>query len=135
MVKNDSIEISLPNGGGEIDLKNYILNQGTFSLSFSKEQFQNLPKIEFLYFLSETVSATIDQEIFGLGCGKMANLSKQFESLQKNDFLKLNTTDQRHMFVAAGYYIFVFRENNQVYLTHLHLTDSRYNKSLCSTIL
>jgi hypothetical protein len=131
VVKNSPVQISFPNGGGSVDLKDYVDQQGTFSLSFPKKQFELLPNLESLYYISDVKSKKIDDEEFGLGCYKMAHLEKNFEQLQKSDFLKLNTTNQRYLHVVAGYYVFVFRNNNQVYMTHLHLTDSRYPDQSC----
>ena len=46
-------------------------------------------------------------------------------------FLKLNSTDLRHLYVAAVYYIFIFRKYNQIYLTHLKIFDDRYADEIC----
>ena len=133
VLKDNPARITFPNGGGKLDLANYVSGQGSFYLSFPKEQFDSLPALEKLYFISDSSKKKIEEEEFGLGCGKFVDIKKQFESLQKKDFLKLNTTDLRYLYVVSGYYIFVFKNNNQIYLTHLHVTDSRYPDNLCSS--
>jgi hypothetical protein len=134
VIKNSPVKVSFPNGGGKIDLKDYLDQIGTFSLSFPKEQFEKMPTMDALYFISDAKQMEIEGEVFGLGCGKMVNLKNQFESLQKIDFLKLNTTAQRYIHVTTGFFVFVFRNSNQIYVSHLHVTDSRYPDHLCSSL-
>ncbi len=134
VLKDNPVRMSFPNGGGKLDLSQYVSGQGSFYLSFPKEQFDSLPTLEKLYFISDSPKRQIDGEKFGLGCGKYVDIKKQFESLQKKDFLKLNTTELRYLYVVSGYYIFVFKNNNQIYLTHLHVTDSRYPDNFCSSL-
>lgn len=134
VVKDDAVRITFPMGGGELDLKDYILGQGSFSLSFPQAQFDALPSLIGLYFLSDSPRRKIDNEEFGLGCAKFVNLKDQFKSMQKPGFLKLNTTELRHLYVVSGIFIFVFRERNQVQLSHIRVTDSRYPHFYCSAL-
>ncbi|AGH96186.1 hypothetical protein [Pseudobdellovibrio exovorus] len=125
------IRYELPKGGGDIDLKNVVTGDGSFFMNFPKEQFESLPEIQHLYFISNSPLRTIDDENFGMGCGKFVDIKKSFTSLQKEDFLKLNTTDLRYLPVIAGRYLLVFRQGNQINLTQLTITDSRYTQELC----
>jgi hypothetical protein len=54
--------------------------------------------------------------------------------LQKKDFLRVNTTGNRHLHVLAGSYVFVFRKSNQVLLTQITITDSKNKNNLCPEI-
>ncbi|MBC7754699.1 MAG: hypothetical protein H7Z71_10710 [Moraxellaceae bacterium] len=134
VVQNSPIRLIFPNGGGRLDLANYVSGQGSFDLSFPPQQFADLPQLEKLYFISDSPKKRIDGEEFGLGCGKFVDIKKKFDLLQKPHFLKLNTTNLRYLYVVAGYYLFVFKNNNQFYLTHLHVTDSRYPDNFCSSL-
>ena len=120
-----------PKGGGEINLNQYIKKQGSFFLSFPKEQFEEMPSLSHFYFISKMPKKTIDQEVFGLGCGQWVDLSGSYKKFTKSDFFKLNTTEQRYLYTAAGYYIFVFRKAQNVYLTHLHLYNEDYKDLEC----
>ncbi|MBC7420498.1 MAG: hypothetical protein H7328_07185 [Bdellovibrio sp.] len=131
VLKTNLLAISFPKGGGILDLKDVVVGQGSFYLHFPKEQFAKLPELLHLYYVSQAPVKKIDQENFGLGCGKFIDIKKQFKNLQKDEFFKLNTTHLRHLYVLAGHYIFVFRENNQVSLSQLTITDSRYLNDLC----
>ncbi len=123
--------LSLPKGGGQADFQNFIKGTGTFFMSFPKEQFKDLPKLSHLYFISLTPKLKIDGEEFSIGCGKWTDLQSHFADLQKVNFLNLNTFSNRHILVASGHYIFVFRQLNQVYLTQLTIKDSKSNALLC----
>lgn len=128
------LKVNFPNGGGKIDLKEYLSGTGSFYMNFPKDQFKNLPELTHLFFISDSPKKNIDHEDFGLGCGFFVDLKNKFNALQDPHFLKFNTTDMRYFHVAVGYYIFVFQEKNTIYLTHLNVIDSRHSENMCSTI-
>lgn len=125
------LRYELPKGGGDVDLNNVVTGDGSFYMSFPKEQFESLPELSHLYFVSNSPTRSIDGENFGMGCGKLVDLKKSFGKLQKEDFLKLNTTELRYLPVITGRYVLVFRQGNQINLTQLTITDSRYTSELC----
>jgi hypothetical protein len=131
VLKSPLLRFNFPKGGGQIDLKDVITGDGTYFMSFPSEQFENLPELVHLYFVSNSPVTEIQRESFGLGCGKWIDLKSSFKKLTKSDFLKLNSTDLRHLFVSAGTYVFAFRQGTQVSLTQLTITDSRHVKALC----
>lgn len=132
VIQGSPKRISFPKGGGRLDLKDVVTGQGSFYLSFPADQFAKLPDLVHLYYVSQSPLKKIGNESFGLGCGKWVDIKNKFSSLKKDKFFKLNTTDQRYLYVLAGHYVFVFRENNQVYLSQLTITDSRYTNELCN---
>lgn len=122
-------------GGGSIDLKDVVTGDGSFYMSFPAEQFADMsefkPELLHMYYISNSPVKNIEEENYGLGCGKYIDLKKSFTKLQKKDFLKLNTTDLRYLHVLAGSYIFIFKQSTKIYITQLTITDSRYSKELC----
>jgi hypothetical protein len=130
-VQGSPAKFSFPKGGGRLDLKNIITGQGSFYFSFPAEQFTKFPSLVHLYYISQAPAKKIGDEVFGLGCGKWIDIKNKFKNLQKDNFFKLNTTANRYLFALAGHYVLVFRENNQVYLTQLTITDSRFTNELC----
>lgn len=131
VLKSPALRFILPKGGGNIDLKDVVTGFGSFYLSFPPEQFENMPEFLHLYYISNSPVKKIENESFGLGCGKMIDLKKSFNKLKQWDFLKLNTSDQRYLYVTAGLYVFVFKQSSQIYMAQLTILDSRYNKELC----
>ena len=131
VLKNNPIRFQFQKGGGAVDLKDVTVGQGTFYMSFPSEQFVNQPELAHLYYVSQAPQKNIAGEKFGLGCQRWLDLKSKFKNLQSKDFLKLNTTDLRHLYVLAGHYIFVFRQNSQIFLTQLTVVDSRHKDRLC----
>lgn len=124
----------LPNGGGSIDLKDYVTGEGSFYLNFPPEQFETKPELAFIFYLSDSPKVAIRGEEYGLGCGQWVDLKPKFEQLKVKKFLKLNTVDHTYAHVLSGQYLFVFKKGLQYYVTHLNLLDSRYNDKMCSAI-
>lgn len=131
VLKNNPVRFQFQKGGGAVDLKDVTVGQGTFYMSFPSEQFVSQPELVHLYYVSQAPQKNIGDEKFGLGCGRWLDLKSKFKNLQNKDFLKLNTTDLRHLYVLAGHYIFVFRQNSQIFLTQLTVMDSRHKDRLC----
>lgn len=128
---SSSIDYVFPKGGGQLDLQSVATGQGTFYFSFPPEQFHELPELEHLFYISQSPITKIDKEDFGLGCGKWIDLKKRFLDFQKPNFIRVNTTLNRHIHVLAGSYIFVFRKLNQIFLTQITLSDSKNANQLC----
>ena len=128
------VRIDLPKGGGRVDLQKVVQGMGSFYISFPEDQFKNLPELEHLFYISQAPKKVISNETFGVGCGKWIDLKSQFADLKKKEFLLLNSTDQRHLFVLAGHYVFVFRKLNQIYLTQVTISDSKNVNELCPQV-
>lgn len=135
VLRAPNLVYKFPKGGGEIDLQDITLGSGSYFMRFTPEQFENMsefkPELLHLFFISNSPKTKIENEEYGLGCGRMIDLKKSFDKLQKVNFLKLNTTDQRHLFVSAGRYVFIFKQSTKVFVTQLTLTDSKYGSDLC----
>lgn len=125
------LEYGFTKGGGLLDLKDVLKGEGSFYMYFPAEQFEKDNELLHIFFISNSPRVAIDGENFGLGCGKWNDLKSGFKKLQTSDNLKLNTTDLRYLRVIAGTYVFVFKQNKNVYLTQLTITDSRYANQLC----
>ena len=128
------LQFNLPNGGGALDLKDYVVGDGSFYLSFPEEQFANKPPLEFLFYLSNSPKKKIKDEKYGLGCGQWVDLRPKLRDLQTRTFLKVNSIDHSYAHVLSGQYIFVFKKGIQYYLAHVNVSDSRYNDEMCSNI-
>lgn len=131
VLSQPQIRYNFPKGGGLLDLKEVVRGQGSFYLSFPEDQFNNDHEVMNIYYVSNSPERDIEGEKFGMGCGRMTDLKGKLTKLQKPDFLKLNTNGLRYLSVLAGNYIFVFRKSNQVFISQLTVTDSRYQSELC----
>ncbi|MGZ6486119.1 MAG: hypothetical protein ACXWQQ_06275 [Pseudobdellovibrio sp.] len=133
VLRKPAIQYNFPKGGGEIDLKNVVTSDGSFYISFPEEQFDKNNELLHLFYISNSPKTSIENEQFGMGCGKWVDLKGNFKKLQNKDFLKLNTNDLRYLRVLAGTYVFIFKQNKNVYLSQLSLTDSRHSGELCES--
>lgn len=134
ILSHKKIMINLPYGGGVVDLKDYLVGEGSFYLSFPKEQFGKDTEVYSIFYLSEAPKIKIEDEEFGLGCGQWLDLTSKISSLQKIDFLKVNTTEKRYLYVLSGQYVFVLKKGNQFVLTHANIIDSRFDDNLCTKV-
>ncbi len=134
VLSHRQVQFDFPKGGGRIDLQQVVHGVGSFYVSFPDEQFKSLPELEHLFYVSQAPQNVISDENFGVGCGKWIDLKNQFAELKKNDFLLLNSTSNRHLFVLAGHYVFVFRKLNQIYLTQVTISDSKNINELCPQV-
>jgi hypothetical protein len=130
-LRKPAMKYSFPKGGGSIDLKDVVTGDGSFYMSFPKEQFDDNHELLHMYYISNSPVKAIGAEKFGLGCGKMLDLKKSFKKLQNSNFLKLNTNELRYLHVLAGRYVFVFKQSSQIYISQVTVSDSRYTKELC----
>lgn len=134
IMNTETYDIYFPSGGGTLDYSKYILGQGSFYLSFPKEQFDEKTTIEHVFYISNAPKVKIQNSQFGLGCGQWTDLFNHFLDFQKVKFLKLNTTDLRHLYVTAGQYIFVLKKEKNILISHLDITDSTHEEKLCHKI-
>lgn len=134
VLRDTDIQFELEKGGGKVDLKDVVSGQGSFYMHFPVEQFASTLELTHLYYISQAPIKNIQNEPFGLGCGKWIDLKAHFKKLTKPETLKLNTTQQRHLHVLAGHYVFVLKQTNQIYLAQLTITDSRYPNELCTAL-
>lgn len=131
VLSQPQLRFDFPKGGGQLDLKDFVKGQGSFYMSFPSDQFVGDHELMHVYYVSNSPQRDIAGEVYGLGCGRLVDLRDRLSQLQKPDFLKLNTNGLRYLAVTAGKYIFIFRKNNQVSISQLTLTDSRYQSELC----
>lgn len=135
VLTQERVQFKFPNGGGQIDLAELVSGQGSFYMSFPEEQF-NKGQLLFikLFYISNSPKIKIGHDEYGLGCGKMADLTPQIKNLQNPTFLKLNSTNKSYINVLAGNYIMVYQKGVQFYLSHLKVTDSRFKDQLCDSL-
>lgn len=133
VLKNPHIQYNLPKGGGEVDMRDVVSGEGSFFMYFPEEQFAETDmELLHLFFVSNSPKTQINNEDYGLGCGKWNDLKDKFKSLQKSDFLKLNTNDLRYLRVTAGTYVFIFKQGRNMYLTQVTISNSRHADRLCT---
>ena len=132
LIQNSSIV--LPRGGGEIDLKNYVVgSKGSFFVKFKNyrtgepdKKLENLA----VYFLSETKSKKFERDTFGSGCGKFMDLTDYIGKINAAEGIPVNATGARYLPVIGGtFYFFNFDPQRKLFISAVKFTDSRYPSS------
>ena len=131
VLKKPNQKFVFPKGGGQVNLADVVDGSGSFNMYFPQEQFDPTSEILHIYFISNSPKTRIDNEDFGLGCGKWNDLKSSFKKIQSSTYLKLNTTDLRYLRVLAGTFVFVFKQGKNIYLSQLTLTHSAHSDKLC----
>lgn len=134
VLKDTTIQFDLEKGGGKVDLKDVINGPGSFYMNFPEEQFASTLEMMHMYYISQAPTKRIQGESFGIGCGRWIDLKGSFKKFTKPETLKFNTTQKRYLHVLAGHYVFVLKQSNQIYLSQLTLTDSRFPAELCTSL-
>lgn len=133
VLKDAKIQFDFEKGGGKVDLKEVVSGKGSFYMSFPAEQFASTLEVIHFYYVSQSPVKKIHGEEFGMGCGKWIDLKESFKKFTKPRALKYNTTQQRYLHVMAGHYVLIMKQSNQIYLSQLTLTDSRFPNDLCTS--
>jgi hypothetical protein len=129
-------EFALPRGGGEIDLKDYVVGKkGSFFMTVEarrsdspKEELKNLQ----IFFLSESKQRLIGKEKFGAGCKKFMDITALMAHHNTQGGIQLNATDQRYLSVVGGIFYFInFDPERRIYIAAVRFKDSRYKNLLC----
>ena len=70
VLNKPKIQVSFQKGGGQVDLKDIVANDGSFYMSFPDEQFNKESDLLHIFFVSNSPRVKIENEFFGMGCGK-----------------------------------------------------------------
>ncbi|MNJ99714.1 hypothetical protein D3C87_174950 [compost metagenome] len=131
VLKRPAYKISLPRGGGEIDLDHYMgISPGSFFVGFEYPEFVDAQDKKVL-FVSQAKKRKIDDIVYGLGCNQFVDITSKFFEAMKREGLKVNTTRDRHLSVLGGHFLFSAQKNNTVYVSQVSFTDSNKTNLFC----
>ena len=131
VVAGEAVKISLPKGGGTIDLSRYITNkQGTFYVGFEFPEFAEAQGKKVL-FVSNTKKRRIGNQIFGAGCNQILDITDRFMQEMKGEGLKVNTTQERYISVMGGTFLFAAQKGPDVLLAQVTFTNPQQAALFC----
>lgn len=131
IIKGEAVKISLPKGGGNIDLSQYITGKkGSFYVGFEYPAFE-AASAKKVVFVSGTRKRKIGGQIFGSGCNQYFDISDKFLKEMKGEGLKVNTTQERYLSVLGGTFLFSAKKDNEVHLTQVTFTNSQFPSLFC----
>ena len=126
-----SIEITLPKGGGNIDLAKYVNSKpGSFLLSFRVNYGETSESLKVQY-VSRARKRRLNNKIYGMGCQSVADLKNYYLKTIEPEGLLLDTTRSLYLSVILGDFIFSYDKDLNTMLTRVSFTDSRQPQLAC----
>lgn len=131
ILKNKKIEFDFSMGGGEVDFNRIVVgDKGSFYIKFLLDEFKDTSKLK-VYFYSSARKRKIDDEVFGSGCNVYFDITKKFFVENSKQGIKTNVTDNRHLSVFGGHFIFASHNEGKVYVTQVSFKDSTKPELFC----
>ncbi len=131
ILRHPAIEVIFPRGGGTLDLAKYLSGQrGTFFVGF---EFQSLAAAtqKKVVFLSQAKRRKIGGQIFGSGCNQFFDVTDKFIQAMTVEGIKVNTTQDRHIGVLGGTFLFAAEIGGETQVAQVRVVDSQNNKLFC----
>ena len=131
VLKDSSIAIELPKGGGEIDLAKYMgLKKGSYYLNFVFPEMQDA-QFKKIIFVSQAKRRKIDDDIIGAGCNVFFDLTNSVSKSFDKEGIKLNTTRDWHSSVIGGHFLFSAKKDSQTIVSRVTFKDSAHPELFC----
>lgn len=131
IIEGEAVEISLPKGGGNIDLSRFVTNQkGSFYVGFEFPGFEGA-KAQKVLFVSATKKRRIGSQVFGAGCNQMFDITDRFLKEMSGEGLKVNTTQDRYLSVLGGTFIFAAQKEHDILLAQVTFQNSQNSFLFC----
>lgn len=116
-------------GGGDLDLFNYVPGRGKFRIRFSPH-LVNEKKFHVLY-ISESPGKQIEGSQWGNGCGNMYDLSEVSGQFLEGEGMLVTTSKRHYLHLMAGVYVFFQLVDERLFLGYIRVMDSRYPNFDC----
>jgi hypothetical protein len=132
VLREPAVLISLPDGGGEIDLAKWTTGKtGTFFVKFlweGQEPHANEPRV---VFYSRAKKRRVGDQVIGSGCKSFMNLTSYLLSGEGKSGIAVNTTRNFHSTVLGGHFLFSWMSGGVRKLTHVTFQDSENPHYFC----
>ncbi|MGE0764471.1 MAG: hypothetical protein AB7N80_14440 [Bdellovibrionales bacterium] len=129
---NDSVHYQLPTGGGVIDLAQSVRgSRGRFTAQMKLSKAPEDGEMR-VFYLSEARRRDVRDEPYGAGCNKWMELTTWFNQHHSHQPLVVYATDQRHISVLAGTWLFAVVRTGELWLGSITLNESRTPHLQCS---
>ena len=124
-------QLAFVEGGGNVDLFDYVSGKGAFYLKFSPE-FQEVGNMHMLY-ISDSPGKDVGGDQWGNGCGKIFDLTEKSGLFTGEQGMKVTSARRHYMHLMAGTYVFFQLIEEKMFLGYIRLQDSRYPNFKCGT--
>ena len=124
-------KLILKGGAGEIDLADIIVAERPASFYLGINLVRPETENYHIYFLNEAKQRKIDGKTVGVECGDYVDLSEINKRLFERDGLLALTGDARHVTLLSGIYYIIAFSDEDVYVSHFRIKDSRFPSLSC----
>ncbi len=131
VIQGEAVKISLPKGGGTIDLSRFVNEQrGSFYVGMEFPEFQEATGKK-VFFISRARKRKIGAQVFGAGCNQFFDITDRFFKEMAVEGIRVNTTKDRHLSVLGGTFLFAAQKNNDVHVAQVTFTSSQQTALFC----
>lgn len=130
ILSDPALQIKFPQGGGSLDFSRFITSKkGTFYLSFKFPEESIQPQK--VIFVNRVIPRVMGSEKWGMGCHFAVDITDKFIKENGTRGIELNTSDLRYLNVVGGTFIFSAQKDNNLYVSQVTFSDSRYKSLDC----
>ena len=135
VLKEKELRLDLPEGGGEIDLADWVTGQpGSFFVRFEIETDKEGVSDTKSLFYSRTRKRRVGNDFIGTGCQKILDLSKYLAKQSEKKGFTVNTTRNYHTTVLGGHFLFSWMKNGNRKVSRVTFIDSRNPALFCEDL-
>ncbi len=121
--------ISFIEGGGDLDLFNYVVGKGPFFIRL-------IPELSFdsdlhLLYISDSPGKMVEDEQWGNGCGQIYDLSEAKDQFIYDNGIHVTSSRRHYLHLMAGTFVFFQLVEERLFIGYIRLLDSRYPKFNC----
>ena len=127
---NKNYRVTYPEGGGEIDLFQYVDGKGKFYVRLSPHLLDD-QKFHLLY-LSESPGRLFGDVKWGNGCGNIYELTASAGKFFSNRGMLVTTSKRHYLHLMAGLYVMFQLVEDKMLLGYIRIKDTRYPQFTCS---
>ena len=117
-------------GGGELDMFDYLAGKGVFNIRFAPEIDGSLPY--HLLYISDSPGRQIEGDMWGNGCGKIYDLTSNSDMFFMDQGIKVTASRHHYLHLMAGTFLFLQLVDERLFLSYILLKDSRYPNFSCT---
>jgi len=128
---NTPYRVDFPEGGGDLDLFEYVSGRGDFSLSLAPQLMNDNPY--HVLYLSESPGRLVGESKWGNGCHRIFDLSAKADALIGGSGLLVTTSRKQYLHLLAGVYVIFQMVEDRMLLGYIRISDSRYPQFTCSS--
>ncbi|MEM7645313.1 MAG: hypothetical protein AAF203_00260 [Pseudomonadota bacterium] len=121
--------LTFTEGGGVLDLFDYVSGKGEFFMRFSPELTNENPF--HLFYISDSPGKKVGGDNWGNGCGRIFDLTEKAGQFLLDRGVKLTGSRRHYLHLMAGNFVFFQLVDERLFLGYIRVADSRYPQFKC----